>query len=144
MEIQVLNGEIFILLQWCPVVLLYLWACHRLWHKSVYFGVHNSAVKHQLQAERWPKRVHVRNAYLQMVEFGGQAGKSYRFPAMAWKMQFIALILRFYVCPNSTNALKIQPNKEKLLTLAPVCTPHLGPSAPVQNSDSLFQIDTSQ
>lgn len=71
MEIQVLDGEIFILLQWCPIVLLYLWACHRWWHQLVFLGVHNSAGKHQLRAGSWPKRAHVRNAYLQIVGVGG-------------------------------------------------------------------------
>lgn len=64
-------------------------------------------------------------------------------PFSCHSLEDAALTLRLYVCPNSTNALKIQLNKGKLLTLAPVCPPHLSPPAPVHDGDSLFQRDTS-
>ena len=116
MEIQVLDGEIFILLQWCPVVPLYLWACHRSWHKPVFLGVHNSAVKHQLQAESWPKRAHVRSAYLQMVESGGGVGRREGGRRKATVSLFLCHCLEdgvYCICTKAFSLLQLNKGFEK-------------------------------
>lgn len=134
MEIQVLDGEIFILLSWCPVLLLYLWACHRLWYKPVFLGVHNSAVKHQLQAECWPKRMHGRNAYLQMVESGGWGGVGGRQQSACFNQCLEVGV--YCICTTAFSLLQLNKGFEKssqqkeILTWSLFCSlHHLGPQS---------------